>query len=122
MERKTGMREAMSAPVDLLDGRPPGEGKKLSCRVFREGQREERPRDLDQISEILQEEDSLVWLDVVDPGPNDLTLIEEEFDLHPLAVEDAIHAHQRPKIEAYNSYWFLVVQAVTVVAAEFNFH
>jgi magnesium transporter len=99
-----------------------GDGKELSCKVFRGGKRVDTPADLSQISEILKESGCLVWLDVVDPGPNDLSLLQEEFDLHPLAIEDAIHAHQRPKIESYDSYWFLVVQGVTVVEQRVTFH
>ena len=83
------------------------------CAVFRDGEPATAPQDLSQISEILKEGDSFVWLDVVDPGPNDLTLLQDEFKLHPLAVEDAVVAHQRPKIEAYGNYWFVVVIGVT---------
>jgi magnesium transporter len=83
------------------------------CAVFRDGRPTHTPADLSQISEILKEDDTLVWLDVVDPGPNDLALLQEEFNLHPLAVEDAVYAHERPKIESYPTYWFIVVRGVT---------
>jgi magnesium transporter len=83
------------------------------CAVFRDGKPAHAPADLGQISEILKENGTLVWLDVVDPGPDDLILLQEEFNLHPLAVEDAVHAHQRPKVESYDTYWFLVVQGLT---------
>src|SRR5579884_2867998 len=96
--------------------------QKPTCEVFRRGSPTGTPRDLSEISEILKEEGALVWLDVVDPGPNDLDLLQEEFDLHPLAIEDAVQAHQRPKIESYGSYWFVVVQAVTVDGGRLRFH
>lgn len=65
------------------------------------------------ISEALKEPGAFVWYDVVAPFPDDLALIQEEFDLHPLAIEDAVKAHQRSKIESYDSSWFLVVHGVT---------
>src|SRR5581483_4467762 len=58
----------------------------------------------------------------VDPGPNDLALLQEEFHLHPLAIEDAVQAHQRPTIEAYPTYWFVVVSGVTSTAGGLQFH
>jgi Mg2+ and Co2+ transporter CorA len=60
------------------------------CKVYRDGQRSHGVAHLCEISEVLKEEGSLVWLDVVDPGPNDLELLQAEFDLYPLAVEDAV--------------------------------
>jgi magnesium transporter len=93
-----------------------GDGKQITCVVFHHGEPAPPPRDLGDISEILDEPGNVVWFDVVDPGPNDLALLQEEFALHPLAVEDAVVAHQRPKIESYETYWFLVVQAVSVQA------
>ena len=74
------------------------------------------PRTLDaltDISEVLREPNAFVWLDVVDPNEHDFALIHEEFDLHPLAIEDAVKAHQRPKIEAYGTSWFIVVHGAT---------
>jgi magnesium transporter len=103
-------RTATGAPT-------PPSGHAPRCVVFREGILVDTPTDLGQISEILKEDDTFIWFDVVDPGPNDLALIQEEFTLHPLAIEDAIHAHQRPKIESYRTYWFLVIQGVTRDAA-----
>jgi magnesium transporter len=83
------------------------------CRIYSGGGGYSELSDLSRISEILVEPDSFVWLDAVDPDAGDLDLIKEEFGLHPLAIEDAVKAHQRPKIEAYDSYWFVVVHPVT---------
>jgi magnesium transporter len=92
------------------------DGHALSCTVFRGGKPTGAPEDLNRISEILEEKDVLVWFDAIDPTPNDLGLLQREFDLHPLAIEDAVQPHQRPKIESYGSYWFLVVLGVTLDA------
>ncbi len=86
------------------------------CRIYSGGGQFSELADLSRISEILVEPDAFVWLDAVDPDESDLALMQEEFGLHPLAIEDAVKAHQRPKIEAYDSYWFVVVHAVTKAA------
>ena len=97
-------------------------GKAVSCTVFKGSHESDVSHRLGQISNILEEEGTLVWFDVVDPGPNDLDVLREEFDLHPLAIEDAIQAHQRPKIESYGKYWFLDVQATSLQGEDVQFH
>jgi magnesium transporter len=83
------------------------------CKLYRDGKAAGTVTDLSQISEVLTEPGTLVWFDVVDPDPEDLTVLQAEFDLHPLAIEDAVQAHERPKIESYGTYWFLIVQAAS---------
>jgi magnesium transporter len=63
---------------------------------------------LAQVSEVLKQKDHLLWLDVVDPTPEDIGLLAEEFSLHPLAVEDIGKRHQRPKIDFYDGAVFIV--------------
>lgn len=53
--------------------------------------------------------DCILWVAVRDPEPHELEQLEEEFDLHPLAVEDARHGHQRPKFEEYGDSLFFVL-------------
>jgi magnesium transporter len=96
--------------------------KASACLVNRHGAQAREIVDLDQISDILKETDSFVWLDVADPGPDDLQLIQEEFGLHPLAVEDAVKAHQRPKLEAYDDAWFIIVHGATRAGDELRIH
>jgi magnesium transporter len=69
--------------------------------------------DLDRISDKLADPGAFVWLDVVNPQPQDFSLMQEEFGLHPLAIEDALQDHDHPKIEAYGESWFLVVHGAT---------
>lgn len=83
-----------------------GHGRNLRCQVFKQGEPAGHISSLEEISDILEENGSLVWLDMVNPGPNDLDVMQQEFNLHPLAVEDAITAHQRPKIESYDAYYW----------------
>ncbi|MDQ2702764.1 MAG: magnesium/cobalt transporter CorA [Pseudomonadota bacterium] len=64
---------------------------------------------LDAISDVLAVDDgSFVWIGLVEPEDALLDKLQEEFGLHDLAIEDAQHAHQRPKIEAYGESLFVV--------------
>jgi len=58
--------------------------------------------------------DAVVWLDLDDPDAADLGIVTEEFDLHPLAVEDAVQDHQRPKLDRYPTHLFVNVYAVAL--------
>ena len=93
-----------------------------TCNVFRKGESQPPLDDLADISEILHEQESFVWLDVLDPSANDLDVLAREFGLHPLAIEDAVTADQRPKIESYDTYWFIVVDAATAPGQGVRFH
>lgn len=70
---------------------------------------------LDDISEVLKEPDTFVWLGVFDPKVELLKHIQAEFSLHDLAIEDALVAHQRPKIETYGETLFIVMNTVQLV-------
>lgn len=67
---------------------------------------------IEDISEALKQEDTFVWLGLREADSELLTKIQEEFQLHELAVEDARSAHQRPKIEEYGDSLFLVLHTV----------
>lgn len=66
----------------------------------------------EQIHEYLARNDCVVWVAVRDPSPQELDQLEEEFDLHPLAIEDARHGHQRPKFEEYGDSLFFVMHMI----------
>lgn len=74
------------------------------------GLREDVP--LEQISDVRQRHNELLWVDVVDPTADDLRLIAEEFAFHPLAMEDALKHRQRPKVDFYEGYLFVVFYAL----------
>ncbi|NWG19792.1 MAG: magnesium/cobalt transporter CorA [Chloroflexi bacterium] len=65
-----------------------------------------------EISELIRQKDQLVWVDLQGPHEPDLALLTEEFGFHPLAIEDATRAHERPKIEIFADYYFLVFYAL----------
>jgi magnesium transporter len=66
--------------------------------------------DLDRVSDLRAEPGTLLWAetDVSTLTDDDVRVIAEEFDLHPLAVEDAVNVRQRPKIESYENHIFVV--------------
>lgn len=67
---------------------------------------------LESISDLIQDRQKIVWLDVQDPTDADVELLRAEFGFHELALEDAVRRSQRPKIDLYNGYCFLVFYAV----------
>lgn len=68
--------------------------------------------DINEASKVINESNSILWLDLESPSDNDLDKIGKEFNLHPLAVEDASHEHQRPKIDLYDHFFFVVFYTV----------
>lgn len=69
---------------------------------------------IDQISDLLQEPETFVWLALSEPDAAELGKIQEEFGLHDLAMEDTRSAHQRPKIEEYGDTLFLAMHTVAL--------
>jgi magnesium transporter len=77
---------------------------------------------LEQISDALADREvGFVWVGLYEPDEPLLLKMQEEFSLHPLAVEDALKAHQRPKIELYGDSLFLVLQTAQVVKGHIEF-
>ena len=76
-------------------------------RLYRDGRLELEGFPVAQISDYLADQAVTIWLDLRDPDRSDLAVLSEEFGLHPLAVEDAVQAHQRPKLDRYRSHLFL---------------
>ena len=77
--------------------------------VYRDGKRI-RDIAIDAIGEVMQQAGTLVWLGMHEPDDSQLLRIQHVFGLHELAIEDAHHAHQRPKIEAYSNSLFIVLK------------
>ena len=81
----------------------------ITVNLHTEGRELQTDLPLERISEVLQHgRRSLLWVDVASPTPEDLRLIGEEFAFHPLALEDATKRHQRPKLDTYDGFLFLV--------------
>ena len=83
----------------------------VNCVAYERGKRlADIP--LSEIRKYLARPDCFVWVALKDPEPSELSVLQEEFDLHELAVEDAQHGHQRPKIEEYGPSLFVVLHMV----------
>jgi magnesium transporter len=81
-------------------------------RVWRHGRLEAENFPAAQISDYLAEPDTTVWLDLCAPDSKGLEVISEEFGLDPMAVEDALSHHERPKLDRYEGHLFLNAYAV----------
>jgi magnesium transporter len=85
----------------------------VTTRVYRDGKVAEEGIDPARVSDFLEDEKNLVWLDLEDPSDEALSMIEEEFSIHPLAIEDARHRGQRSKIERFEGFDFLVLYGLS---------
>jgi magnesium transporter len=86
-------------------------------RLYRDGELVLEDFPVGEISEHLEDPGACVWLDYCAPTEADLATIAEELRLHPLAVEDAINEHQRPKLDRYDTHLFLSAYAVQLDSA-----
>ncbi len=88
----------------------------VDCALYRDGVRVPLDTgDLATVRDARTEAGDFVWVGLHDPEQDELDLVSELFDLHPLAVEDALHAHQRPKLERYDDGLFMVLKTLWYV-------
>jgi len=99
--------------ADALDEREPRTGDSVvDIAIYRDGRRVASPETLAATYAALRDEPGgMAWIGLYRPEEAELASLAEEFGLHELAVEDAIHAHQRPKIDRYGSHLFVVLRA-----------
>ena len=89
----------------------------INCVAYENGHRlADIP--VEQISEYLKRPECFVWVAIKDPGIEEMQAMQREFGLHPLAVEDALKGHQRPKIEEYGDSLFAILQVVELAGPE----
>ncbi|MCB5181323.1 magnesium/cobalt transporter CorA [Streptomyces antimicrobicus] len=85
----------------------------VDCAIYRDGRRTQGPEDFsDALDEARASGDAFLWLGVHEPTEKEFDHVSKEFGLHPLAVEDALNAHQRPKLEVYDDSLFVVLKPV----------
>ncbi|MET8943416.1 magnesium and cobalt transport protein CorA [Streptomyces sp. NPDC004542] len=106
--------------VDLSHpARSPLGSSVVNCVTYRDGARVPGEGDLvDIVERVRKSGDGFVWLGLHEPTDREFAGIAELFDLHPLAVEDAVEAHQRPKLERYGETLFAVFKTVCYVEHE----
>ncbi|WP_330457151.1 magnesium/cobalt transporter CorA [Streptomyces sp. NBC_00820] len=106
--------------VDLSHpARSPLGSSVVNCVTYRDGVRVPGSADLvDAVRSVRKNGEGFVWLGLHEPTDREFAGIAELFDLHPLAVEDAVEAHQRPKLERYGETLFAVFKTVCYVEHE----
>jgi len=87
----------------------------VDCAVYEDGRRRDGAMPVHQAMEACREPGAFTWIGLYEPTEEEFDSIRREFQLHDLAVEDAIHAHQRPKIEVYGDMVFIVLKTARYV-------
>jgi magnesium transporter len=107
------------APEVSMEAHPedvaaPVEQSVVDAAIYRQGRRVETPPTVAETARRLREQpDSMAWIGLFRPSESQLLPVADEFGLHDVAVEDAIVAHQRPKLERYGEVLFAVLRAAT---------
>lgn len=102
-DEATSGDETKSAPTMIVNSVAYRDGKRIGEVT------------IEAISEVVKEPNTFVWVGLHDADPSLLLKMQEEFDLHELAIEDALKAHQRPKLETYGASLFVVVKTAQML-------
>ncbi len=123
--RKSRMRIVRPTPHTKPAGPPPPEPNLqhlvhaesiVDCAAYFDGQRAPGCSDpIEAITRVRAQGNGFVWIGLHEPDTDDMTLVAETFGLHELAVEDAVQAYQRPKMDRYEHSLFLVLKTVCYV-------
>lgn len=92
----------------------------VDCAEYCEGKRVANVA-IENVREVLKNPDRFIWIGLHEPDQAMLKTIQHEFSLHELAIEDALRAHQRPKIEAYGDTLFIVLRTVHLLENRVEF-
>ena len=90
----------------------------VNCFAYQDGKRIADRFTPADIGAYINRPECLVWVALKDPAPGEFAELQEQFGLHELAVEDASHGHQRPKIEEYGDSLFTVLHVIEIVNDE----
>jgi magnesium transporter len=90
----------------------------IDCAVYHDGMRRPGELALADAFEAASEDSGFVWIGLYEPDEEEFDSVRREFNLHELAVEDAIKAHQRPKLEVYDDTVFAVLKTARYLEAE----
>ncbi|WP_329596941.1 magnesium and cobalt transport protein CorA [Streptomyces pseudovenezuelae] len=126
--RKSVWRRALTPPSGPSGAPAPAERPAASesaeppsivqAALYRDGVRVSSPATLaDTFRELREQPSGMAWIGLARPPESELLSLAEEFDLHPLSVEDAMEAHQRPKLERYGDTLFVVLRAARYLDA-----
>ena len=87
----------------------------VDSAIYEAGRRRNGNVEVHEAMEACHAPDCFTWIGLYEPTEEEFESIRSEFDLHPLAVEDAIHAHERPKLEVFGDMVFIVLKTATYV-------
>jgi magnesium transporter len=90
----------------------------VDCAIYEDGRRRDGSVDLHDAYSACRRDGNFAWIGMYEPTEEEFDSLRREFDLHPLAVEDAIHAHQRPKLEVFEDMVFIVLKTARYVDSE----
>ncbi|MGE7389335.1 magnesium and cobalt transport protein CorA [Streptomyces sp. NPDC004126] len=109
---------AATPPSTAPNPAPPDRESVIDSAVYRDGRRVASPTTLADTFRLLREQpDGMAWIGLHRPTESQLHSLAAEFDLHPLSIEDALEAHQRPKLERYGDTLFVVLRAARYLDA-----
>jgi magnesium transporter len=112
---RAAARRAVQPPIEppVHDSTPKPKGHSVvDSAIYSDGRRVASPESLADTYRVLHKSPkSLAWIGLYRPDRRELASLAQEFDLHELAIEDAIQAHQRPKLERYGDTLFVVLKA-----------
>src|SRR5918999_2549452 len=75
---------------------------------------------VERLTELLPDKRNQLWLDICDPGEQDVELLRQVFGFHEIALEDVTRPHERPRCDAYAGYYFIVIYAAEHTNAGFR--
>jgi magnesium transporter len=110
--------DTTAAPADVAEGHPierSGDDTIVDCALYVAGKRQQGRLPYEGALKAAEDSGGFVWIGLHEPTDAQVQGLANEFNLHPLAVEDAINAHQRPKLERYGDHWFLVLKTAKYV-------
>ncbi|MGI5479952.1 magnesium and cobalt transport protein CorA [Streptomyces lavendofoliae] len=116
--RRSTAPEPARVPADP-PAASPDRGSVVQASLYRDGRKVSSPSSLAETFRQLRDEpDGMAWIGLHRPSEEELLSLAAEFDLHELAVEDAMEAHQRPKLERYGDTLFVVLRAARYLDAQ----
>ncbi|MGO3326659.1 magnesium and cobalt transport protein CorA [Gordonia sp. (in: high G+C Gram-positive bacteria)] len=111
-----GNRGSGRTPADPRTPPVPAARAVVDCGVYVGGVRQQNSNDFRRaLRQVRESGEGFVWLGLHHPDERQMNNVAEAFGLHPLMVEDAVHAHQRPKLELYDDTVFLVLRTISYV-------
>ncbi|WAX78092.1 magnesium and cobalt transport protein CorA [Streptomyces sp. KMM 9044] len=110
---RVSLRKESNSPYDTTRD-PATATAVVDCAIYRDGRRVETDSPLtpQEAMRLVRRDSGFVWIGLHEPTEDEFSGVAREFGLHPLAVEDAVQAHQRPKLERYDDSLFTVFKTI----------